>query len=258
MHSRSQLGRQRIDLSLVCRYERDEDDTVGRQICTAICYTSIGLFVFIVITLALYYTIGFVELPLMLESLVLMSGNPNQDPLVPSSLVGFMSNSYCINAQNQEILGACTPDVSQKCITVSTFLPVFDTDKPASAPAGGVIVPACFFDHPVIKYEKLDRTKLTPYDKTAKSAWINTGCAKACADSNVCLSLSASENDNKKPTITTQPTIQRCVFVVAKRIIYPAYRPLNLRSVSLNSFVASLDLHAFSSLLPDTAACRPR
>jgi hypothetical protein len=208
------------------RYERDEDDTFARQICTSICYTSIGLFVFIVITLALYYTIGFVELPLMLESLVLMNGDPNQGALVPASLLGFMKNSFCA-VGGLAVDGACPAEVAGKCITVSTFLPVFDKDKPASAPAGGIIVPACYYDHPDIKYDNLDKTGLIPYDKTAKSAWINTGCAKACATPALCNTLKANENANQLSAVPpTFPTIQRWVFFVLTRHT-PAYSQFN-------------------------------
>jgi hypothetical protein len=191
------------------RYERDEDDTVARQICTAVCYTSIGLFVFIVITVALYYTIGFVELPLMLESLVLMNGvTPNQDKLVPTSLVGFLSNSYCWNA-GAEVSGACPPEVLGRCATVTTFLPTFNPATPAAASNGVAIIQSCYYDHPNIKYNTLDKAALTPYDKSAKGVWINTGCAKACSGS-ACATLKSEEAANSRDS-TKDPTLQRCV-----------------------------------------------
>ena len=215
------------------RYERDEDDTVARQICTAICYTSIGLFVFIVITVALYYTIGFVELPLMLESLVVMTGpvTPNQDKLVPSSLVGFLTNSYCI--VNSEVIGACPSLGADKCATVTTFLPTFNPTTPAAASNGGVIIQACYYDHPNIKYNTLDKAGLTPYDKSAKGVWINTGCAKACSGS-ACDLLKAAELANSKPADTNYPTLQRCVLS-ATRAATPFH--LHLLIYTLTRFI---------------------
>jgi len=180
-------------------YERDEDDSFARQLCTTICFTSIGLFVFIVLTVALYYTIGFVELPLMLESLALLPGAVNQPPPLPATSVGFFANSQCGAA------GACAAGAISGCFTVETVLPIFDKTNPSAAPSSGRIVRACYFDHPQLTWENLDRAGLTSSSSSssANNAWIVTGCARSCMGAG-CTGLQASENLNPPAGVTPQ------------------------------------------------------
>jgi uncharacterized membrane protein YidH (DUF202 family) len=175
-------------------YERDEDDTFARQLCTTICYTSIGLFVFIVITLILYYTIGFVELPLMLESMVLMKGAPNQATLSPPDFLGFFSNSTCLSTTNQPIFGPCPPDaITRGCVTLTVNVPTFSAFPPDSDVSGSATIQTCYFDHPTIKYSNLDRDGMKPVDANSpKADWISSGCAKACSKDS-CQQLAAEQ-----------------------------------------------------------------
>jgi hypothetical protein len=167
--------------------------------------------VFIILTLVLYYTIGFVELPLMLESLALAYGPVNQATVTPANTVAFLTNSYCKQSASQNVTGACpTAPAIPGCVTVTTFLPVFDKSKPDSAPTGTKVITSCYFNHPQITWEKLDTSALVPYDKSSKTAaFVNTGCAKACigtTDSTQCAALFSSEYGNGLGT-----TPQRCV-----------------------------------------------
>ena len=113
-----------------------------------------------------------------------------------------------------EVIGACPSEALGRCATVTTFLPVFSSGKPADGPTGGATIQACYYDHPDIKYSNLERTGLVPYDKSAKSVWINTGCAKACATADVCSALTTNEKNNVKPSQLSYTTIQRCVLIV--------------------------------------------
>ncbi len=147
----------------------------------------------------------------MLESLALASGAVNQATVAPASTLAFLTNSYCKESSTQNVSGACPAAVLTKgCVTVTTFLPVFDKSKPNSAPTGTKIINSCYFNHPQITWEKLDTSALVPYDKSSKTAaFVNTGCAKACTgttDSTQCALLFKSENDNG-----LAPTPQRCV-----------------------------------------------
>lgn len=160
---------------------------------------------FIVITLALYYTIGFVELPLMLESLTLSSGLINQanDQLQTANYQGFFNNSACV-VNNQPVLGACTQDaVANGCFTMTTFLPIFDPNTPDAPHTGSRIVQTCYFDHGKFTFNSLDKTLMTA-GTGPKAAWINTGCARACQAGAPCDALNADENK-----IGPGPTLQR-------------------------------------------------
>jgi hypothetical protein len=161
--------------------------------------------VFIVITLALYYTIGFVELPLMLESLTLSSGAINQAnaQLQTANYQGFFNNSAC-TVNNQPVLGACTPAaLANGCFTMTTFLPIFNQNTPDAPHTGSKIIQTCYFDHGKFTFNNLDKAPMTP-GTGAKAAWINTGCAKACSSGNPCDVLNADENK-----IGPGPTLQR-------------------------------------------------
>jgi hypothetical protein len=170
--------------------------------------------VFIVITLALYYTIGFVELPLMLESLTLSTGLINQDSppedskptptqLQAPNYQGFFNNSACV-VNNQPVLGACTQDaVANGCVTMTTFLPIFDPNTPDAPHTGSRIVQTCYFDHGKFTFNNLNKTLMNA-GTGPKGAWINTGCARPCQTGAACDALNADENK-----IGPGPTLQR-------------------------------------------------
>lgn len=44
-------------------YETDDEESMGQRICTTICWSSINLCVFVVFLMGLYFTVGYVELP---------------------------------------------------------------------------------------------------------------------------------------------------------------------------------------------------
>jgi len=152
-------------------YERDEDDTVARQICTAVCFTMIGLFVFIVITAILYVTIGFVELPLMLEApliwaqAVAPAAYPSPIPAV-NSQQSFFTNT---NPTTPGTSCSC-PD----CLSVTTWIPINSASTPNVVATDGTQITTCYFDHPGVKYSSLasfDGQSVTG----PLAAWLTTG-----------------------------------------------------------------------------------
>ena len=145
----------------------------------------------------------------MLESLALLPGAVNQNPPLPATSVGFFANSQCGAA------GACAAGAISGCFTVETVLPIFDKTNPSAAPSGGRVVRACYFDHPLLTWDNLDRAGLTSSSSSSSSnnAWIVTGCARSCVGAG-CTALQASETLNPPVGVTPQRwvTVAACLL----------------------------------------------
>ncbi len=154
---------------------------------------------FVIITIVLYLTIGFVELPLMLESLTLAAGAINQDKqLLPVNYAAFFDNSACY-VNGQQVVGACTQAaLNLGCLTMSTFLPIFDPKTPDAPPSGGSIIQTCYFDHGKFLFADLDKSAMDS-GTGSKAEWLITGCAKPCLSGAPCNNLNTDETKLKTP-----------------------------------------------------------
>eukprot|EP00960_Hanusia_phi_P074637 768280-Hanusia_phi.AAC.6 len=54
-----------IWLTVRCRYETDDEEPVATRVCTTICWSTVNLFVFVSILLGMYFSVGYVELPVL-------------------------------------------------------------------------------------------------------------------------------------------------------------------------------------------------
>ena len=138
----------------------------------------------------------------MLESLTVATGLVNQPTVPPANFAGFLTNSDCGSA------GSCP---APNCISVTTALPIFSEGNPSAPPAPqGRFIQACYFNHPRLTWDLLDRNPAPPaqgFDQSARTQWISTGCARPCVGAN-CAELTSSESSSPP---TTAPTPQRCV-----------------------------------------------
>jgi hypothetical protein len=176
----------------------------------------------------------------MLESLTLSTGLINQDsppkdtkPPIPAGFLntanyqGFFNNSACV-VNNQPVLGACTQDaVANGCVTMTTFLPIFDPNTPDAPHTGSRIVQTCYFDHGKFTFNNLDKALMTA-GTGPKGSWINTGCARPCQAGAPCNALDADENK-----IGRGPTLQRLVADAGSALY--AHDAHRARALSLSS-----------------------
>jgi len=128
--------------------------------------------VFIVITAILYITIGFVELPLMLESPVMWAATVG---VFPSTTVppATQQRAFFTNTQ------PATPGLTCSCpgcLSVNTYLPIFNVLVPNQDPTPGTTVTTCYFDHPDVMYS--GATGLGPFDVKNTPAGITTGATR--------------------------------------------------------------------------------
>jgi len=73
-------------------YETDETETFGRRLGTAICWCSVYVFVFSVLTAVMYITVGFVNLPVTVHTSPLLP--PTAD--VPDETLMTCNNKFCV------------------------------------------------------------------------------------------------------------------------------------------------------------------